>query len=115
MTDKKEPTIVPDDANMSDLRGHGKKKTRRKLSDRENLLILREKHDAMVAGIKVMNRESIELRNRILFLETSLANAQTSVDINKKIMISELTRFNIEKQDLNKRIIQLKLRQVTGD
>lgn len=113
MTNKK-ATIVPDHANMSHLRAHGKDKTKRKLTDRENLLILREKHDAMVAGIEAMNKEDTRLRERILWLENALINAQKNVDIHKQIMINSLTKHNEDNQNVAKELQEVKFGKQTA-
>lgn len=112
--ENKKARIVPDLANMSHLRAHGKDKTKRKLTDRENLLILKEKHDAMVAGIAAMNEEDTKLRERIEWLEATLVNAQKAVDIHKQIMIDSLTKHNEDKQNLERELKEVKFGKQTA-
>lgn len=78
---------------------------------RENYLILKTNHESLVRACEKMVEQNQKLRDRVIYLERLLENAQRAVDINKQIMIDSLTKHNEDNQKAAAEVQALKFKR----
>lgn len=73
----------------------------------EQITYLKKLASSQNEALDLMQKERNDLANRVIALESQLVNAQNNVDINKQIMIKNLTDTNAEREARIREIQQL--------